>query len=461
MKRNTKRKNEGITLIALVITIIVLLILAGVTIAMLMGDNGILTKATEAKNDQADATVKEAIALLWNEYQLEIKSSSNEGVKESTQIASTEITKIQGEGANYLATTATSFWEFLLTDKEVINANGIVDVQKLTGQTLDRGNGTDTDIYKIEEKDNFYTLNYINENGESKELWKIELEKGDGVEINISKQEIKIQNSDKIIAVELTVDSINGEELSFNKVTEEEYKNMLLDRVNKMVDEEKKELYVKLYNLMNNTDFKNFQEVLKNVMRDYPGIEEMTEEEIENLFYEEIVGKEEFPSFLVECVWEFNYNLIGEYNKETEELLNANVTNPDGKKEISYVATENGDYTFSVEIDGKQYYKTITINNIQNEENNEKDRYEVSDYNYDIALRDIELSVFTTFSQAYIILDDIAIDVSEYIKNEDEVSILEEHIVQEISGIHRGEVDIIIIKDGKVFYGKEKVGEIR
>ncbi len=71
MKRNTKRKNEGITLIALVITIIVLLILAGVTIAMLMGDNGILTKATEAKNDQADATVEEAIALLWNEYQLE------------------------------------------------------------------------------------------------------------------------------------------------------------------------------------------------------------------------------------------------------------------------------------------------------------------------------------------------------------------------------------------------------
>ena len=348
-----------------------------------------------------------------------------------------------------------------MTDKEVINADGIVNVEKITGQTLDRGNGTDTDIYKIEEKDNFYTLNYINENGESKELWKIELEKGDGVEINISKQEIKIQNSDKIIAVELTVDSINGEEWSFNKVTEEEYKNMLLDRVNKMVDEEKKELCVKLYNLMNNTDFKNFQEVLKNVMRDYPGIEEMTEEEIENLFYEEIVGKEEFPSFLVECVWEINYNLIGEYNKETEELLNANVTNPDGKKEISYVATENGDYTFSVEIDGKQYYKTITINNIQNEENNEKDRYEVTDYNYDIALRDIELSVFTTFSQAYIILDDIAIDVSEYIKNEDELSILEEHIVQEISGINRGEVDIIIIKDGKVFYGKEKVGEIR
>ncbi len=37
--RETKRKNRGITLIALIVTIIVLLILAGVTIATLMGDN--------------------------------------------------------------------------------------------------------------------------------------------------------------------------------------------------------------------------------------------------------------------------------------------------------------------------------------------------------------------------------------------------------------------------------------
>ena len=43
----TKRNARGITLIALVITIIVLLILAGVTIAALSGDNGILTKAKE------------------------------------------------------------------------------------------------------------------------------------------------------------------------------------------------------------------------------------------------------------------------------------------------------------------------------------------------------------------------------------------------------------------------------
>ena len=44
-------KNKGITLIALVITIIILLILAGVSISMISGENGILTKATEAKEE--------------------------------------------------------------------------------------------------------------------------------------------------------------------------------------------------------------------------------------------------------------------------------------------------------------------------------------------------------------------------------------------------------------------------
>ena len=61
-----KRNTKGITLIALVITVIVLLILAGVTIAALSGDNGILKRATEAKNStgisQEEESVKVAVA---------------------------------------------------------------------------------------------------------------------------------------------------------------------------------------------------------------------------------------------------------------------------------------------------------------------------------------------------------------------------------------------------------------
>ena len=56
-------KTNGITLIALVITIIVLLILAGVTIAILTGDNGILNKATEASEKTKIAEEEEKVKL--------------------------------------------------------------------------------------------------------------------------------------------------------------------------------------------------------------------------------------------------------------------------------------------------------------------------------------------------------------------------------------------------------------
>ena len=56
---NNIKHNQGITLIALVLTIIVLLILAGVSIAMLTGQNGILTQASNAKQATEESTEKE------------------------------------------------------------------------------------------------------------------------------------------------------------------------------------------------------------------------------------------------------------------------------------------------------------------------------------------------------------------------------------------------------------------
>ena len=57
--------NAGITLVALVITVIVMIILAGVTLSTLVGDNGIITKAQEAKQNMANATAEED-ALIQN-----------------------------------------------------------------------------------------------------------------------------------------------------------------------------------------------------------------------------------------------------------------------------------------------------------------------------------------------------------------------------------------------------------
>ena len=64
-------QNKGITLIALVITIIVLLILAGITIAMLTGDNGILTKAETAQRETKRQEIIECAKIEIAEVQVE------------------------------------------------------------------------------------------------------------------------------------------------------------------------------------------------------------------------------------------------------------------------------------------------------------------------------------------------------------------------------------------------------
>ena len=58
-----RKRQEGITLVALVITVIVLIILAGVTLSTLVGDNGIITKAQEAKQNMANAAAEEDKSL--------------------------------------------------------------------------------------------------------------------------------------------------------------------------------------------------------------------------------------------------------------------------------------------------------------------------------------------------------------------------------------------------------------
>ena len=85
--KNIKVKSgKGITLIALVITIIVLLILAGVSIAMLTGQNGILTQAQNAKNRTVEAQAEEQNIL--NSY--EDKINEYAGIDWDTVLANAQ-----------------------------------------------------------------------------------------------------------------------------------------------------------------------------------------------------------------------------------------------------------------------------------------------------------------------------------------------------------------------------------
>ena len=85
------KNQKGITLIALVITIIVLLILAGVSIAMLTGKNGILTRASQSSEASLWGEVDEAVKLgvaeiVTNDMDPTYKSGGEDDVGDSVTI---------------------------------------------------------------------------------------------------------------------------------------------------------------------------------------------------------------------------------------------------------------------------------------------------------------------------------------------------------------------------------------
>lgn len=92
---------SGITLIALVITIIVLLILAGVSIAMLTGDNGILKQANKAKVETRGASVQEVRDLWFIEKKLNAAKSLDEvlqGLRDQDLLTDEEVAKVKETG---------------------------------------------------------------------------------------------------------------------------------------------------------------------------------------------------------------------------------------------------------------------------------------------------------------------------------------------------------------------------
>lgn len=163
MKKEIQPKEEkGITLIALVITIIVLLILAGVTIATLTGENGILTQAGNAKEITDEKGALEAV-------QLEVAGSfDNEGNYQSS-LAKTNLENnlkatVTDKGNGKLKVEYKGYTFKVDVDGEVSISNG-VDVGAIfdsTGEVENKlhigdfinytaGNWTDEDMNKIAE----------------------------------------------------------------------------------------------------------------------------------------------------------------------------------------------------------------------------------------------------------------------------------------------------------------------
>ena len=103
------KNNKGITLIALIVTIIVLIILAGIAIAMLSGDNGVLKNADAARYDTAIASAAERVSLA----QTTVKTS----------IATKVVQTASGDNG-YTATTSESFSDLVsIVTKELSAEN--------------------------------------------------------------------------------------------------------------------------------------------------------------------------------------------------------------------------------------------------------------------------------------------------------------------------------------------------
>ena len=112
-----KQKNKGITLISLVITIIVLLILAGVTIATLTGENGILTQAQRAKEETGKGASNEEAIL--NDYEDMI----NGNYVEIKQVTDEKPGVLEGSGTESEPYTINSIEDLVVFASNVRNGN--------------------------------------------------------------------------------------------------------------------------------------------------------------------------------------------------------------------------------------------------------------------------------------------------------------------------------------------------
>ena len=128
---NKLKSKKGITLVALVVTTVVLLILAGVSINAVLGDNGIITKAKEAQRKSAEATQNDLIGMNELAQQLEekINGSTGSGSGNGGAGGSGAGTKVPAEAT---AETAPYFPDNTFTKKEGTIDTGLV-IQDASG----------------------------------------------------------------------------------------------------------------------------------------------------------------------------------------------------------------------------------------------------------------------------------------------------------------------------------------
>ena len=201
-------QKQGITLIALVVTIIVLLILAGISISMLTGQNGILNRASQAKKAQGTSQVEELAKLKLQELY-----TDNLGVPDDTTVktAIAEELRKQGYEVQNVTTSNATVKGILIRDADGKSIDGVNigpgATTKIRVELDVEGTGAIKTYVKINGK--YYEINITGTN--------VSLSTEEYAEIPNGSQENQIKLTPPTDGAEMTVD---GTKVTAEKVIE-------------------------------------------------------------------------------------------------------------------------------------------------------------------------------------------------------------------------------------------------
>ena len=370
------KNKKGITLIALVVTIVVLLILAGVTISLLLDENGIIAKSKDARIETRASQVEDEVGM-WKQHNFINKESNQAQESADTMLASLISRK-------------------LLTEDEIDREQELITIKKKDGTVI---------------KEISYS----------------------SVTINIS----KFPETEKLGAVVLTVtatgtiipniDMSNGEEELnnwMNSLTEEEKKEIIRQMLPKSVN--------KIYNA---TEYDTLEKAIVKLNEEQEIPETINKEE--DLW--DLLKKENgFDLFLMEfCIGPLCYNkdtkIVKGYTvtNPANETSNKYIATENGTYTFKIQDIVTGKiYTKKVEVtnideNAKYYVTNIKESDINNNtakvitklatRQSIKIAGEVHRYYWCVALRDKETNTLQTFTTAYIIYNNQKIDISSLI----------------------------------------------
>ena len=145
-----KKQVQGITLIALVVTIIALLILAGVAINLTIGDNGIITRAQKARLTSELATYKEELEM----YEVGKELDNNGFMRDTLTAGKTKLnynTQPEGEEGN-IKTIISSISDEYLEKLEVIKGELLINTKDINEIKIAQSLGIEVNPYDITEE---------------------------------------------------------------------------------------------------------------------------------------------------------------------------------------------------------------------------------------------------------------------------------------------------------------------